>query len=65
MIAVLLFVAAGLSYLLASYWREESVGDKGTVWPGRASLYLTINTVCLTIAAAAVAGVHMISIVVS
>jgi hypothetical protein len=64
MIGAMLFVAAGLSYLLANYWREKSVSADGAVRPDRRTAYLMLNTVCLTVAAALVAAVQMITQVV-
>ena len=63
MIPIALFVAAALSYVLATYWREQSVGEDGSPRTQRRLSYLMLNTVCLTAAAVVVSGVEMISYV--
>ncbi|MGE0221122.1 hypothetical protein [Mycolicibacterium sp.] len=63
MISIALFVAAALTYLLATYWRERAVDDDGVPGTQRRTSYLMFYTVCLTIAAAVMAGVDMISVV--
>ncbi|MGB3352108.1 MAG: hypothetical protein WBB00_04965 [Mycobacterium sp.] len=64
MIGVVLLIAAGASYLLAGYWREQTVDSEGVRSPDRRTSLLMLSTVCLTIAAVLVSAVEMVVLVV-
>lgn len=64
MIGVVLLIAAAASYLLAGYWREQTVDSEGVRSPDRRTLLLMFSTICLTIAAVLVSAVEMVVLVV-
>ena len=64
MIGVVLLIAAAASYLLASYWREQTVDSDGVRSPDRRTALLMVSTACLTVAAATVGAVEMVAFVV-
>ncbi len=63
MIGIVLLIAAGASYLLASYLREQKVSGDGASRPDRRASLLRFITVCLTMAAVLVSAVEMIVLV--
>lgn len=60
MIAIALFVIAGILYGFATYWRERSVPTEGTSRPDRLNTLLMVEAICGTIAAVALPMVHMV-----
>lgn len=60
MIALALFVIAGILYVLATYWRERTVPDEGSARPDRVTTLLMLEATCGTIAAVALPIVHMV-----
>ena len=63
MIGIVLLIAAGASYLLATYQREQNIGGDGASHPDRRTSLLMFITACLTIAAVLVSAVEMIVLV--
>lgn len=64
MIAVVLLLAAGASYLVANHWREQTIGDDGVRRADRRTSLLMTYTLWLTAAAVLVSAVEMIVLVV-
>lgn len=60
MIGALMLVAAGVCYLLASYAREQTVGDAGAPRPPRRTSLLMWCSACLTAAAVGVSVAEMV-----
>lgn len=60
MIAIGLFVIAGVLYVLATFWRERTVPDEGLVRPDRVTTLLMVEATCGAVAAVALPVVHMV-----
>ncbi|MEZ0358104.1 hypothetical protein CRM90_19535 [Mycobacterium sp. ENV421] len=63
MIAIALFVVAGVLYVAAGYRRERAVPGDGTRRPDRTTAILMAEAVCVAVAAIAVATVDMVTFV--
>jgi hypothetical protein len=60
MIAIVLFAAAGVLYILAGHWREKTVPSQGSLRPDGVTKLLMLSAICVAFGAILLSSVQMV-----